>query len=155
MLAASGLCAAAVEGTGSIPARQLLTGSDKRGGEISLHGATETSDEDLIGYSRTGDAGAVELLYRRHHDAAFRFATAGRATNPTPRTWPTKPSSKSWPPSAAATARTPLFRPYLFRAVRTVAADHWEQQSKEIPSEEPADTPVQDPGLEAPRPMTA
>lgn len=42
-----------------------------------------------------------------------------------------------------------VFRPYLFRAVRTVAANHWEQQAKEIPSEETPDAALEDPGLEA------
>lgn len=116
---------------------------------ISLRSATESSDEALIISSRAGDRDSVDLLYRRHHDAAFRFACRlmGNATDADDI------AHEAFIKVMAAINRgngpDAVFRPYLFRAVRTVAADHWEQQAKETPSEETPDTAVQDLGLEA------
>lgn len=42
-----------------------------------------------------------------------------------------------------------LFRPYLLRAVRTAAADRWEEQAKEIPTNAVDETPAEDASLGA------
>ncbi|MDP9904673.1 RNA polymerase sigma factor [Arthrobacter bambusae] len=119
-------------------------------GAISLHSATkEISDEALILSCRAGDRDAVDVLYRRHHDAAFRFARRlmGNAADAD------DVAHEAFTKVIAAIKRgngpDAVFRPYLFKAVRTVAANHWEQQAKETPSEETPDTAVLDLGLEA------
>jgi RNA polymerase sigma factor (sigma-70 family) len=42
-----------------------------------------------------------------------------------------------------------MFRPYLLRAIRTAAADRWNEQVKETPTDNTGDTPVEDASLAA------
>ncbi|MGO4653097.1 sigma-70 family RNA polymerase sigma factor [Arthrobacter sp. 2RAF22] len=110
---------------------------------------TELSDEALIISSRGGDRGAVDLLYRRHHDAAFRFARRLMGNGADADDVAHEAFTKVIAAIGRGNGPEAVFRPYLFRAVRTVAADHWDQQSKEVPSEQTPDTGLEDLGLEA------
>ncbi|WP_306863956.1 RNA polymerase sigma factor [Arthrobacter bambusae] len=100
-------------------------------------------------FSRAGDRDAVEVLYRRHHDAAVRFARRLTGNAADADDVAHEAFTKVIAAIGSGNGPDAVFRPYLFRAVRTVAANHWEQQAKEIPCEETPDTALQDPGLEA------
>jgi RNA polymerase sigma factor (sigma-70 family) len=116
---------------------------------ISLRSATESSDEALIFACRSGDRDAVDLLYRRHHDAALRFARRLMGNAADADDVAHEAFTKVMSAIGRGNGPDAVFRPYLFRTVRTVAADYWEQQAKETPSEETPDTAVHDFGLEA------
>lgn len=110
---------------------------------------TEISDEELIRSGRAGDAAALEALYSRHHDAGLRYARRLMANTADAE----DVAQEAFLKVAAAMERgkgpEEMFRPYFLRAVRTVAADRWNQQAKETPVDSTGDTPVEDASLEA------
>lgn len=107
------------------------------------------SDEDLIRSARTGDGRALETLYSRHHEAGLRFARRLMAN----RADAEDVTQEAFLKVAAAMERgngpETAFRPYLLRAVRTAAADRWDEQAKETPTENTGDAPVEDASLAA------
>lgn len=110
---------------------------------------TEISDEELIRSSRAGDGGALEALFNRHHDAGLRYARRLMAN----KADADDVAQEAFLKVAAAMERGSgpevMFRPYLLKTVRTVAADRWNEQAKETPVDGTGDTPVDDPSLEA------
>ena len=112
-----------------------------------MHGETELSDEDLIRASRVGDGSALETLYSRHHDAGLRFARRLMANKADAE----DVTQEAFLKVAAAIGRgngpETAFRPYLLRAVGTAAADRWQEQAEETPTENTGDGPVEDPSF--------
>lgn len=112
-----------------------------------MHGETELSDEDLIRASRVGDGSALETLYSRHHHAGLRFARRLMANKADAE----DVTQEAFLKVAAAIGRgngpETAFRPYLLRAVGTAAADRWQEQAKETPTEGAGDGPVEDPSF--------
>lgn len=108
---------------------------------------TEISDEDLIRFTRAGDGSAVETLYSRHHEAGLRFAR--RLMNDKADAEDIAQDAFLKVVAAIGRGNGPetAFRPYLLSAVRTAAADRWEEQTKETPTEGTGDSPVEDPSL--------
>lgn len=109
----------------------------------------DISDEELIRSSREGDSSALENLYSRHYDAGLRFARR-LMTN---KADAEDIAQEAFLKVAAAIGRgngpDVVFRPYLLRTVRTVAADRWNEQAKETPTANTADSPVEDASLAA------
>lgn len=108
---------------------------------------TEVSDEDLIRSSRTGDRSSLDILYSRHHDAGLRYARRLMAN----RADAEDVAQDAFLRVIAAIGRgngpEEMFRPYLLRAVRSAAADRWEEQAREIPTDAADETPVEDASL--------
>jgi RNA polymerase sigma factor (sigma-70 family) len=110
---------------------------------------TEMSDADLIRSARTGDSSAVETLYSRHHDAGLRFARRLMADKADAEDVAQEAFQKVTAAIGRGNGPEVAFRPYLLRAVRTAAADYWERQSKETPTDNIGDAPVEDASLAA------
>jgi RNA polymerase sigma factor (sigma-70 family) len=112
-----------------------------------VHKPAEIADEDLIRSSRHGDRTALETLYNRHHDAGLRFARRLMGNKADAE----DVAQDAFLKVAAAIERGngpgTAFRPYFLRAVRTAAADRWESQVKETPTDNTGDTPVEDASL--------
>lgn len=117
---------------------------------ISMANEGETADEDLIRDSRGGDQTAVEALYRRHHDAGYRYARRLLGNVPDAEDVAHEAFTKVMAAIARGRGPDAAFRPYYLRAIRTAAADKWDQQSRESPVEEVEEIPVEDPRLAFP-----
>ncbi|WGM19958.1 sigma-70 family RNA polymerase sigma factor [Paenarthrobacter sp. OM7] len=108
----------------------------------------EPSDEDLIRSVEGNDAAAIENLYRRHVPAARAFAKrlVGNDFDSDDIT------SEAFLKAVSAIQRgngpTGPFRPYLLRAVRTSAADHWNALSRHDLVEDTAETPEEETGYD-------
>lgn len=129
---------------------------DKASGDVILGVGSnmvnegEAADKDLIRDSRAGDQNAVENLYRRHHDAGYRYARGLLGNVPDAEDAAHEAFAKVMAAIARGNGPDTAFRPYYLRAIRTAAADKWAQQSKESPVEEVQETPAEDPRLAFP-----
>ncbi|MGX9899004.1 RNA polymerase sigma factor [Arthrobacter sp. SA17] len=108
---------------------------------------TEVADEDLIRSGRDGDRTALEVLYNRHHDAGLKFARRLTGNKADAEDVTQEAFLKVVSAMERGNGPETAFRPYFLRAVRTAAADHWENQAKETPTENAGDTPVEDASL--------
>ena len=101
---------------------------------------SEAPDEELILRARRDDSAAIDQLYRRHYQTGHRFAQrlVGHATDADDI------AQEAFVKVIGAISRgngpKDFFRPYLFRAVRTVANDFWDQQGRETPTDEDYET---------------
>lgn len=105
------------------------------------------SDEDLVAAVAEGDdPAAVEELYRRHWDANLVFAKRLMANDFDAEDI----ASESFLKVVAAIRRglgpRGPFRPYMFRAVRSCAADHWGIQARHSADGDLEAAPEEDPG---------
>ena len=105
------------------------------------------SDEDLVAAVAEGDdPTAVEELYRRHWDANLVFAKRLMANDFDAEDI----ASESFLKVVAAIRRglgpRGPFRPYMFRAVRSCAADHWGAQARHSLDGAVEAAPEEDPG---------
>ncbi|WP_458112376.1 sigma-70 family RNA polymerase sigma factor [Arthrobacter sp. R1-13] len=105
------------------------------------------SDEDLVAAVADGDdPAAVEELYRRHWDANLLFAKRLMANDFDAEDI----ASESFLKVLAAIRRglgpRGPFRPYMFRAVRSCAADHWGAQARHSADGDVEAAPEEDPG---------
>lgn len=107
------------------------------------------SDADLIRSARTGDSGAVETLYSRHHEAGLRFARRLMADKSDADDVAQDAFLKVTAAIERGNGPEVAFRPYLLRAVRTAAADRWDERAKETPTDNTGDAPVEDASLAA------
>lgn len=117
---------------------------------ISVANEGERADEELIRHSRARDQRAVEALYRRHHDAGYRYARNLLGNAPDAEDVAHEAFTKVMAAIARGHGPDTAFRPYYLRAVRTAAADKWDQQAKESPVEEVEEIPAEDPRLAFP-----
>ena len=109
--------------------------------------AAETADDDLIRSCRDGDRIALEALYNRHHDAGVRFARRLMGNKADADDVTQNAFLKVVTAMERGNGPETAFRPYFLRAVRTAAADHWEGQARETPTDNTGDTPVEDASL--------
>lgn len=105
------------------------------------------ADEDLVAAVADGDdPSAVEELYRRHWDANLLFAKRLMANDFDAEDI----ASESFLKVVAAIRRglgpRGPFRPYMFRAVRSCAADHWGAQARHSLDGAVEASPEEDPG---------
>jgi RNA polymerase sigma factor (sigma-70 family) len=105
------------------------------------------SDEDLVAAVAEGDdPSAVEELYRRHWEANLSFAKRLMANDFDAEDI----ASESFLKVIAAIRRglgpRGPFRPYMFRAVRSCATDHWAAQARHSVDGDFEAAPEEDPG---------
>ncbi|WP_247041165.1 RNA polymerase sigma factor [Arthrobacter rhizosphaerae] len=112
-----------------------------------MHEIAQVADEDLIRSSRDGDRTALEVLYNRHHDAGLKFARRLMGNKADADDVTQEAFLKVVAAMERGNGPETAFRPYFLRAVRTAAADHWEGQAKETPTDNTGDTPVEDASL--------
>ena len=108
----------------------------------------EPSDEDLIRGVEGNDAGAVEELYRRHVPAARVFAKRLVGNDFDSDDISSEAFLKVVGAIQHGNGPAGPFRPYLFRAVRTSAADHWNALSRHDLVEDTAEIPEEEPGYD-------
>lgn len=114
---------------------------------MTLPNVALIADEDLVAAVADGDdPKAVEELYRRHWDANLLFAKRLMANDFDAEDI----ASESFLKVVAAIRRglgpRGPFRPYMFRAVRSCAADHWGAQARHSLDGAVEAAPEEDPG---------
>ncbi|WP_309106233.1 sigma-70 family RNA polymerase sigma factor [Arthrobacter sp.] len=105
------------------------------------------SDEDLVTSVAEGDhPAAVEELYRRHWDANLLFAKRLMANDFDAEDIASEAFLKVIAAIRRGLGPRGPFRPYLFRAVRSCAADHWGAQARHSTDGDVEAAPEEDPG---------
>lgn len=108
----------------------------------------EPSDEDLLRNVAGNDAAAIEELYRRHVPAARAFAKRLVGNDFDSDDISSEAFLKAISAIQRGSGPAGPFRPYLLRAVRTSAADHWSALSRHDLVEDPDETPEEESGYD-------
>lgn len=105
-------------------------------------------DEDLVRGVEANDSAAVEELYRRHAPGAKNYAKSLVRNGFDADDVFSEAFFKVVRAIQRGKGPTGPFRPYLLRAVRTCAADHWDAQSRQDLVRDPEELPADDQGYE-------
>ncbi|QCO96769.1 sigma-70 family RNA polymerase sigma factor [Arthrobacter sp. 24S4-2] len=112
--------------------------------------SVDVSDEELLlASARAGESDFIEVLYTRHRDAGLAFAKRIIGNKFDAEDVTSEAFMKVFSAIDRGNGPQGPFRPYLFRAIRTCAADHWAAQSREMLTAEMEATPHEDPGYDA------
>ncbi|TLM70893.1 sigma-70 family RNA polymerase sigma factor [Pseudarthrobacter sp. NamB4] len=106
------------------------------------------ADEDLVRAVKRDDAAAIEELYRRHAPGAKNYAKGLMRNSFDADDVFSEAFYKVVRAIQRGKGPTGPFRPYLLRAVRTCAADHWDAQSRQDLVREPVELPAEDGGYD-------
>lgn len=106
------------------------------------------ADEDLIRLVERNNEAAVEELYRRHMPAALLFARRVVGNEFDADDICSEAFLKVIGAIRRGKGPQGPFRPYLLKAVKTSAADHWSGASREELVEDPAETPDDERGYD-------
>jgi RNA polymerase sigma factor (sigma-70 family) len=111
--------------------------------------SSEASDEELLlANARTGDSDFMEVLYRRHWDAGLAFARRILNNDFDAEDITSDAFMKVFSAISRGNGPQGPFRPYLFRTVRSCAADHWSAQARQNLTAEVEATGQEDPGYD-------
>lgn len=117
-------------------------------GRISANGSLETDQDNvLIAAARRGEQEAFDVLYRLHADAGIRFARRLLGNHTDAEDIVQEAFTKVMAAIDRGNGPHGPFRPYLFRAIRSTAADHWGVQGREVPVDESPVVPFEDEGF--------
>jgi RNA polymerase sigma factor (sigma-70 family) len=106
------------------------------------------SDEELISSVQGQDAAAIEELYRRHAAAGLSYAKKLLGNGFDADDVSSEAFLKVIHAIQRGNGPDGPFRPYLLRAIKTSAADHWTARSRHELVEEPMELPHDEDGYE-------
>ena len=106
------------------------------------------SDEELISSVHDQDAAAIEELYRRHAPSGLSYAKRLLGNDFDADDISSEAFLKVIHAIQRGNGPDGPFRPYLLRAIKTTAADHWSARSRQELVEEPIELPHDEDGYE-------